>query len=94
MNDTELADAVVALGIIKRNVYRPEDDDSFIIPNVLPCKTASEIVTDWRVAGALMEKCLQVGLLMDVMERWDSWALSASESLPSAIIEACVEALK
>lgn len=112
MNDEELADAVVALGV------GDSDHDSGIseydapIPGDTPL-TADEFVRDWRVAGALMEKCLVSrvdlelhlqsnyfeapgfwikGIVMDLSDTRERES-DGRESLPRAIIEACVEAL-
>lgn len=108
MNDKELADAVVALGDM--NILRDGDERggpyyvSFFDP-----ADAKMAVRDWRVAGALMEKCTD--LHYDTISTWNSkpslttiiaWAnggvdsseeVEVNESLPRAIIEACVEAL-
>ena len=62
---------------------------------------ATQYVRDWRVAGALMEKVDSIYPERLVDERWQVQAsLDAmptewltNESLPRAIIEACVEAL-
>ena len=60
MNDKELADRVVALGVGKkqgrsysvRSNQLPDDP----VP-VWTLRTSAGFVRDWRVAGALMEKC-------------------------------------
>jgi len=108
MNDKELADRVVELGVGEHNQYRVDDDDSFFIPNTLPSKSAVDFVRDWRVAGALMEKAEAVyleALVQDCLESVGSaWQAQTSInamptewidsiSAPRAIIEACVEAL-
>ena len=97
MTDSEiLADKIVALGV-GNNMY-----DLYAIGayHVIGC-TASDFVRDWRVAGALMEKCdstypeklidgrWQVQASVDAMPT--EWI--TTESLPRAIIEACCEAL-
>lgn len=55
---------------------------------------ANQYVRDWRVAGALMEKCVQelgsIGFLALTLHGFHP---VVTESLPRAIIEACVEAL-
>ena len=107
MNDRELADKVVAL--------LPQFHDWGDRPGQasgrygeldwhLP-KIASDFVRDWRVAGALMEKCSSVHLYWDDVDfgcdaidvppetgkgHVDGYAKYGA---PCAIIEACVEAL-
>ena len=77
-------------------------------------QTADELVCDWRVVGALMEKTIKddridlrcvSGSWMPSLERFDACVASSatptygvyldrsSESLPRAIIEACVTVL-
>lgn len=71
-------------------------------------KVAAEVlVRDWRVAGALMQKALHDGPDGDLYVGWcpdkEFWVVNddytndspiiTGESLPRAIIEACVEAL-
>ncbi len=85
MNDKELADKVVALGV------HPEET----LPD-------DEFVRDWRVAGALMEKCQKIyaeyiGEPEQVVYARAAdnrtWEWPSGKSLPRTIIEACVEAL-
>ena len=97
MNDKELADKVVALGIAEQDRGFP---DRFYIPNVSGALFTDELVRDWRVAGALMEKACPVEYAMLYLSKlWGAWpengdgTVYESESLPRAIIEACVEAL-
>jgi len=89
MNDQELADAVKELLNIS-----PFDD--------FPVDAA--MVRNWKYAGALMEK-MDGELLIWLQKysgRTDVWIIeperqdadARNESLPRAIIEACVEALK
>ncbi len=57
MNDKELADAVVALGVGvsgNNDWYLPPDHE-FGATSV----SAQVFLRDWRVAGALMEKCAE-----------------------------------
>ena len=102
MNDKELADAVVALGV------GADWGDNFpgryrLGITYTLAVDAYAFVRDWRVAGALMEMCD-----MSFVERLNAttWACRAdheygdrtrewyeNNSLPRAIIEACVEAL-
>ena len=106
MNDKELADAVVALGVGNYNgttmYFYGRSFDA--IP---------EFVRDWRVAGALMEKAQSkpdyLQFILDkskissqaahrvwAYEDLDGGSIShaRNESLPRAIAEACCEALK
>jgi len=60
----------------------------------------SEFVRDWRVAGTMMERVDSVYIDALVTKDWQVEALfdcmpyeAVNESLPRAIIEACVEAL-
>ena len=88
MNDKELADKVVALGVKRFPAlfghYQPHDHD---------------FVRDWRVAGALMEKVGRIEIRQEHDGTWSVdilWAkvsCTYNESLPRAIIEACCEAL-
>ena len=97
MNDKELADAVVALGV--GNKYTHTDDVSYY---KLGADSGTYVldgmfVRDWRVAGALMEKCHQFevrifGFKIAVGDAMVDNPETPSE-LPRAIIEACVEAL-
>ena len=94
--DKELADKVVALGVFtalgtNENIYH--------IANAIPL-TAHDFVRDWRVAGALMEKCEDVNSVKRrnlgyVIESiiGDRTGEAQNDSLPRAICEACVEAL-
>jgi hypothetical protein len=88
LNDKELADAVVAHGVGKY------DGPEYYY--LMSLQDAYEFVRDWRVAGALMEKCSKLpdytrNKLVDAI----GCALVYSRECTSrAIIEACVEALK
>lgn len=116
MNDKELADKVVALGVGYTaphgtngwtaeacddcyNVGSLKDDD---IARDYTYKKPHGFVRDWRVAGALMEKCPYGVDVWKAKKGWDVQAHGMSgddpgnandESLPRAIIAACVEAL-
>jgi len=107
MNDKELADAVVALGIGTQVDYpKSSDGVGFYHTPEDDCGESDGVystlfVRDWRVAGALMEKvdsCYPEKLIDE------QWQVTASmdcmptewiqnDSLPRAIIEASVEAL-
>jgi hypothetical protein len=98
MNDNELADKVVALG-----VGRLCPDRGFQFRTEDLSGVPQEFVRDWRVAGALMEKCVDINVSYRHGDHiiWNAAVTSTqrgraygeSESLPRAIIEACVEAL-
>ena len=103
MNDKTLADRIVALGVAAK---APCEKEWWIyyIPEVVPGLTAENFVRDWRVAGALMEKCTDLHYdTMPGITTVIAWAnngndsseeIEVTESLPRAIIEACVEALE
>ncbi len=90
MTDQELADKVVALGIGQKNgpkMYVPPNHP-FLNPQY-----ADDFVRDWRVAGALMEKCAKA----DAENGRDTYFIgpfrdTQNINFPRAIIEACVEA--
>jgi len=106
MNDKELADAVVAL---LPSIYRPGDYYRLFDvwhDDLVPGTMFSDIVRDWRVAGALMEKAAESGnqvlswkddglFICDLPNVGDEilFDFARNDSLPRAIIEACVEAL-
>ena len=89
MNDKELADAVVALGVGEQDKGFP---DRWYIPHESGALFTDEFVRDWRVAGACFEaldravydmvSLIQSAELIEV--RGKNW--------PRAIIEACVKA--
>jgi len=89
MTDQELADKVVALG-----VGECTDSGYYMIPDCGITGYGEHIfVRDWRVAGALMEKCPSSNYLQSVL--FDAlYEHDERDSLPRAIIEACVEALE
>jgi hypothetical protein len=101
VNDKELADKVVALGVGTLSA----DNKSYWLPcGNLYVTSAYKFVRDWRVAGALMEKALNGERLLNIahdktvfiftgLEPPADYIEVQSESLPRAIIEACVEAL-
>jgi hypothetical protein len=107
MNDKELADRIVALGV--GEFY---EDMSYAYSYALGATPFGykEFVRDWRVAGSLMEKMSSVHVYWDDI----GWSCKATEryvtgkdtgvgnvdaldrqyhDLPRAICEACVEAL-
>ena len=103
MNDKELADKVVALGVGSADITvaflgKYHAPDTYASPI-----SADNFVRDWRVAGALMEALerdytvhINRYVMYDV-DVFDAECLHAAnqrnESLPRAIIEACCEAL-
>ena len=101
MTDKELADRVVALGVA-------QIDDMgagiYFLPRIIwPPRSAENFVRDWRVAGALMERCGGFGVggagddgyyAVVVGEQGSNESVTEDESLPRAIISACVEALE
>lgn len=107
MTDQELADKVVALGVITKDSFRHDmyslqsPDGQFVGIRY----EAKEIVRDWHVAGAMIEKCIggtaprhRIGECFyspDYGFRFSLYGelLTDSESLPRAINEACCEAL-
>ena len=104
----EIADKVVALGVGESTLgdrgwlYRLDDDHIWLFED-----TAETFLNDWRVAGALFEKC--GGIYAHCEPHIDGWWCYVesnkavkmplknftveNESLPRAIIEACCEAL-
>jgi hypothetical protein len=107
MDDKERADKIVELGILRR--YK--DDDLYTFDK-FPCDpynavTARTAVSDWRVAGPLMEKIAAFGPDRFRFKNYPpsvnkygfqiNWVggerCLEADSLPRAIIEACVEAL-
>lgn len=94
MNDKELADAVVELGI----------DPHAYSDGMVKFPAEYFLVRDWRVAGALMEKMTGELTVWEQIYDNDSpvWIVETflanvdgrNESLPRAITEACVEALR
>ena len=106
MTDKELADRVVALGVgavLDDGItYLLVSDDGGYAFN--PVTT---FVRDWRVAGALMERCKAdmkgpVTIYVSTPSNQDFHVRafdglrgyeSESESLPRAVVEACVKAL-
>ena len=103
MNDKELADKVVALGVgICSNGRKP---DYYTI--AMDDLDEQEFVRDWRVAGALLERCQLASITVDIdafhavpfvsvssMTGKCDNSVDITESLPRAIIEPCCEALQ
>ena len=99
MNDKELADRVVALGVGRHlGLASGEGDLRIFGINKTPIGNTGMFVRDWRVAGALMEKCHQfeVRIFGFKIKVGDSWVDNPEHpaDLPRAICEACVAALE
>lgn len=91
MNDKELADKIVALG-----VGELDDIGDYVVTGTWdsdgePC-IDEVFVRDWRVAGALMEK--NEGNLEAIFALNSLDYLPKDEALPRAITEACVKRLE
>ena len=105
MNDKKLADKVVALGVGGQDKYPLSMDGVgfYQTPGDESDGLCAELfVRDWRVAGALMEKCQKMYVeyigepeqtVYVRAENNRTWDWPAGENLPRLIIEACVEAL-
>jgi len=106
MNDKELADKIVALGVGELSTIDGtlSTEAVYLINSFM--LTAERFVTDWRVAGALIEKIkgsvqivYQHGMaacavtLLDDKDHFVSSKAARHLLIPRAIIEACVEAL-
>ena len=97
MNDKQLADAVVALGV---GGYLGEGKfaGGYCVKGMSRHLADREFVRDWRVAGALVEQIIELhyvrcdGAIYVVID--DKSRYFETESLPRAIIEACVMALR
>ena len=93
MNDKELADAVVALGIGTKTLM---ESFPFLAPNHDSWSadrgmTKVDFVRDWRVTGALMEKCWNDGYLMAMI--MNRAVQQPPDSLPRSLTEVCVSVL-
>jgi hypothetical protein len=92
MTDQELADKVLTIlegsKADKLNLYMGNEGEApyYCLHHCVEFMGCDRFVRDWRVAGALMELCRDKVLWADLLPL-------AEESLPRAIIEACVEAL-
>ncbi len=101
VNDQELADKIVALGVGYRS--GPHAYGIFLAEGTSERIGEPELfVRDWRVAGALMERCAAVDI--DTIgnpwwvaalrhEKPEKWFKAKGESLPRAIVEAGIGAL-
>jgi len=109
MNDQELADKVVALGVGKFEGGRYWVHDESCDWDQWDGPVSADIfVHDWRVAGALMEKVLTTNVdtwfyaeqmynstefMAEIKSTCDELPEFISESLSRATIEACAETL-
>ncbi len=98
MTDTELADKIVALGV---GMYQPESTgcyESYVADAMddpdLDGMDAEKFVRDWRVAGALMEKCEANCVDWEDLEPGHWRNMNHTANTPRAIIGACVESLE
>ena len=99
MNDKELLGKLVALGVVD---ILPEGSFAgfqYLTPGGDQWRSIGDVLEDWSVAGALMEKCVST-TTANIDGKWAICAtgpvidgLSNNESLPRAIIEACVTVL-
>ena len=102
MNDKELADKVVALGVGRIADSVMGCIPGFVIDNAW--MSLSAVGQDWRVAGALIIKCLSQGYRIDLRllgvritthsPTLITAATTRSVDQVPAIIEACVKALE
>ena len=111
MNDKELADKIVALGVGDSILGWPGREGVYMVllDDANRWQDIEVFVRDWRVAGALMEKCATVeidtignpwwvaayALKLDAEGKQlpERYFKAEGELLPRAINEACVEAL-
>lgn len=95
MDDKELADRIVALG-----VARTEGTQYFMLKGQPHThNTAEQFVRDWRVAGALLSKLSaaeKAGKIKetDIQRIFSDLVWQSKFDDPRAINEACVEALE
>ena len=97
-DDKWLADQVVALGVADwSGIWK-----GYLTMGSGQYQSLYEFVRDWRVAGALMERCQKIyaeyigepeQVVYARAENNRTWEWPSGESLPRTIIEACVEAL-
>ena len=96
MNDKELADAIVALGVGKHEKGVVKEAAFFEIDGDLHNENYSEemFVRDWRVAGAILSEAEGTMDAEDFYHTLLPLFHEAEMSNPRAIIEACVKALE
>jgi len=98
--DKELADRVVALGVLEWN----SDEGMYFCFAPFMALSAEQVVRDWQLAGALMESvdAIETQPLISIeggkVEVYCCYSgidsTSTNDSLPRAIIEACCEVLE
>ncbi len=86
MNDKELADRCVALGV---GAYDAEESRLMWSPGASIPVPFQSFVRDWRVAGACLEK--EWGFLEKLIALNQIDHIPETESLPRALIEAFVK---
>ena len=102
MTDKELADKIVALGVGKKS--EPHMFGDYMVVNkAFPYRMETEyFVRDWRVCGALIEKCQKIYIeyigdpeqTVYARSRDNrTWDWLSGESVPRMVSEACVIAL-
>ena len=102
MDDKTLADKVVALGFGEHESGGA--GEGYFYFRDLWKAHADTFVSDWRVAGALMERCRTVDVWNRIdPHKWDVCTMAddsqairnvSGDSLPRAIVEACCLALE
>ena len=101
MNDEELADKIVACGVDVSFISHIDTDPGSTMNEIIP--DPYKLVRDWRVAGAMIEKC-SCSILQNERSIWlaKAWAtdesprceIADSASSPARAINlACVQAL-
>ena len=94
MNDKELADAVVALGIGESD--SGDEFGSLYYFEGFECEIDDKyFISNWLVVGALIEKCEERGIdwITALCNMSENAANEANESIPRAITEALTSAL-
>jgi len=86
MNDKELADAVVALGVGSISI-RDGDNEYCICAAFI---RADQFVRDWRVTGALIEMCEARCVDWEDLEPGHWRNMNHTSNTPRAITETCV----
>jgi hypothetical protein len=102
MNDQELADKIVVLGV--GSVNEPHEN-SYWLPDSIMTVTADRFCDSWLVAGAMIEKCKEqiwiwkdpdIGDWLTIVgpEINTTYPWGRDNLLPRAINKACVQALQ
>ena len=107
MTDQELADKVVALGVGSKGAADKIGHYGCFDEKDWAWNGPYRFVRDWRVAGALLERCQLASITVDIdafhavpfvsvssMTGKCDNSVDITESLPRAIIEPCCEALQ